>query len=140
SRSFLFELSIIVYLVYKKKYKQVKKIPIEEVERIDDEENGRMEEIEQSAIKDEQLNENIINEAMKMIFDNPEPALSGFIFQSIGEYYELDDEDDFSLTGMNENINDNPNELDAGIISGAMNVITECFHLAVSKPLLKIVR
>lgn len=138
SRSFLFELSIIVYHAFKRKYKQVKEISFEELERIDDDENGRMEKL--SLQKDDQLNESLFHEAIKMLFDKPEPALNRFIFQRIGEFFELDDEDGFSLPEMNENNNFDLVEQDAGIMSAAMNVIIECFCLAVSKPSLKIVK
>jgi len=96
-----------IWIAYKNKYKLKRQLTIQEIEKMDEEEEKLLSKLYEN--EDE-----IITEALKRITEHSQPELVGHLYEMIGDFFGLDDlkDDDIESGSVN----------DSGIISGAVNL------------------
>jgi hypothetical protein len=106
SKHFFVQIVYSTWLAYNNKYILKRKLSIEEIERMEEKEDKRLNELYNN--EDE-----MINEALQRMTQHPQSELIGYLYTQIGDYFgieELDDDD-----------SDDPVYRDVGLISGVMN-------------------
>ncbi|HLG39611.1 MAG TPA: hypothetical protein VI461_08075 [Chitinophagaceae bacterium] len=115
NKHFFVQMVYSTWLAYKNKYELKRKLSIEEIEKMEEKEDKRLNELYQN--QDE-----IINEALQRMTQHPQSELIGYLYTQIGDYFgieELDDDD-----------SDDPAYRDAGLISGVINAYVNLLEKA----------
>jgi hypothetical protein len=119
SKELFLQLIYSIWIAYQNKYKLKRQLSIEEIERMDEEEEKRL----NSLYEDEEA---IISEVLKRMTQHPQPELTAHIHTTIGDFFGFDDLDDEEINGDSLN--------DSGIISGTVTLFINLLESAREKP------
>jgi len=115
NKEFFLQLIYSTWIAYKNKYKLKRKLSIQEIEKMDEDEERLLTELNEN--EDE-----IMKEALKRMTSHPQSELIGHLYELIGDFFQFDDL-------KNEDIENNSTN-DAGIISGTMNLFVNLLEKA----------
>ena len=115
NKEFLLQVTYSTWIAYKNKYVLGRELKIQEIEKMDEDEEKRLTEISKN--EDE-----LMEEAINRITDHPQPELMMMLFKQVGDFFQIDDL-------KNEEIDDNSNN-DAGLISGVINMFINLLEKA----------
>lgn len=106
NKEFYIHLIYSTWIAYNNKYKLKRKLSIEEIEKMDEEEEKKMNEL----TKNEDA---VLNEAMSRLTEHPQAKLIAHLYLQIGDF--------FGLEQLDDNDPENSDYKDAGITSGVIN-------------------
>ena len=115
NKEFFLQLIYSTWIAYKNKYKLKRKLSIEEIEKMDEDEEKLLTEIEENEDK-------IMQEAIKRMTNHPQPELIGYLYKQIGDFFQFDN--------LKKDDIDNNSTNDSGIISGTINLFINLLEKA----------
>jgi hypothetical protein len=115
NKEFFLQLIYSIWIAYKNKYKLKRKLSIQEIEKLDEEEEKLLSKLYEN--EDE-----IITEALKRMTQHPQPELTGHLYEMIGDFFDFTDLEDEDIESGSVN--------DSGIISGAVNLFVNLLEKA----------
>ena len=115
NKEFFLQLIYSTWIAYKNKFELKRKLSIEEIEKMDEDEEKLLTEIDEN--EDE-----IMQEAIKRMTSHPQPELIGHLYGRIGDYIQFDELKNVDIENNSTN--------DAGIISGTINLFINLLEKA----------
>ena len=115
NKEFFLQLIYSIWIAYKSKYKLKRKLSIQEIEKMDED--------EEKLLTDLYENEDaVMGEALKRMTQHPQHELIGHLYEMIGDYFGFNDLEDEEFENGSAN--------DSGIISGAVNLFVNLLEKA----------
>jgi hypothetical protein len=107
SKEFFLQLIYSIWIAYASKYKLTRKLSIQEIEKMDEDEEKLLTGLYENE-------DAIMGEVLKRITQHSQPELIAHLYQIIGDFFTFDDLEQEEVENGSAN--------DAGIISGAVNL------------------
>jgi hypothetical protein len=106
NKEFFIQMIYSTWITYNNKYELKRKLTIDDVEKMDEAEGNRLNELYENQ-------DALIGEVLRRMTKHPQSELIGYIYVQIGDF--------FGMEQLEDENSDDPSFNDAGIISGVIN-------------------